>query len=197
VCRLSRSSHAIFSCTKWLLATDLRYGWRLLRRSPAFTGVAVMSIAIGIGTNSSVFTLLDRVMLRSLLVPHPEQLVVLTSAGFQYGGADGDGDELSYPMYEDLRDANQAFTSMFARVGTVLDVTAAGATDRPNAELVSGTYFSTLGISVFSDARAERRMEPEHRPLSALVHERRILVPADVLIGRPPPAYTAPGTIVA
>lgn len=128
------------------IVKDLEYGWRLLRRSPAFTTIAVMSIAFGIGTNTSVFTLLDRVMLRSLPVPHPEQLVLLTSAGFQYGGADGEGDELSYPMYEDLRDANQPFTSMFARVATVLDLTAASGTDRLNAELVSATYFSTLGI---------------------------------------------------
>ena len=125
---------------------DLVYGLRLLRRNPGFSLVAILSVALGIGANASVFTLLDQVMLRALPVERPSELVLVTAAGYQYGDAWGEGDELSYPMYEDLRDANQVFAGMFGRVATTVDVAARGAVERVRAEVVSGTYFPELGV---------------------------------------------------
>jgi predicted permease len=125
---------------------DLAYGWRLLRRNPGFALVAILSIALGIGANASVFTLLDQVMLRPLPVAAPHELTIVTVKGFQYGNAWGDGNELSHPMYADLRDHNQVFSGMFARFPATLDTSVGGISARARAEVVSGTYFPVLGI---------------------------------------------------
>ena len=73
--------------TRWIenIAQDIRYGARALRRSPGFTCVAVVSIALGIGANTAIFTLLDQVLLRLLPVQNPRELVLITSQGYQYG----------------------------------------------------------------------------------------------------------------
>ncbi|MGH9386065.1 MAG: ADOP family duplicated permease [Vicinamibacterales bacterium] len=125
---------------------DVVYAGRLFRRNPGFSLVAILSIALGIGANASVFTLLDQVMLRTLPVARPDQLVRLTATGFQYGNAFGDGDELSYPMYQDLRDGNQVFAGMFCRFARALAANVNGSGEAVRAELVSGSYFPLLGI---------------------------------------------------
>src|SRR5204862_6523821 len=81
----------------------LRYAFRRLARSPLFTSVAPVSIAVGIGPNTAIFTLVDEVLLRLLPVKHPEQLVLFNGARDHYGNNSG-GNMLSYPMYEDFRD---------------------------------------------------------------------------------------------
>src|SRR6266852_6109936 len=85
------------------LARDLKYAWRGLARSPLFTGVALLSIALGIGANTAIFTLVDEVLLRMLPVKHPEQLVLFDGPRNHYGNNSG-GNMLSLPMYEDFRD---------------------------------------------------------------------------------------------
>src|SRR5438105_13017101 len=85
------------------VAHDLRYAWRGLIRSPLFTLVAVISLALGIGANTAIFTLVDEVLLRLLPVKHPEQLVLFNGARNHYGSNSG-GNMISYPMYEDFRD---------------------------------------------------------------------------------------------
>src|SRR6266540_4394190 len=85
------------------LTRDLRYAWRGLSRSPLFTLVALVSIALGIGANTAIFTLVDEVLLRTLPVKHPEQLVLFNGARNHFGNNSG-GNMLSYPMYEDFRD---------------------------------------------------------------------------------------------
>jgi predicted permease len=126
---------------------DIRYAGRTLRQSPAFVTVAVLSIALGVGANTAIFTLVDQVLLRQLPVTRPQELVSLTARGTQYGSAWGDGNELSYPRYEDLRDHNDVFTSMFCRFAIPLSLTADDRTERVASELVSGTYFPTLGVA--------------------------------------------------
>ncbi len=128
------------------LRQDLAYAWRLFRRNPAFTLVAIVSIAFGIGANTAVFTLLDQVMLRTLPVTNPERLVLLTTKGFQYGSAWGNGNELSHPMYEDLREGNQVFADMFCRFTIGVALGAGDRSDPIRAELVSGRYFPALGV---------------------------------------------------
>src|SRR5437899_9951492 len=85
------------------LPRDLRYAFRGLARSPLFTLIALVSIALGIGANTAIFTLVDEVLLRVLPVKHPEQLVLFNGARNHYGNNSG-GNMLSYPMYEDYRD---------------------------------------------------------------------------------------------
>src|SRR5258708_6572433 len=82
---------------------DLRYAFRGLTRSPLFTSVALLSIALGIGANTAIFTLVDVVLLRRLPVKSPDQLVLFNGARNHYGNNSG-GNMLSFPMYEDFRD---------------------------------------------------------------------------------------------
>ncbi len=152
--------------------SDLRYAWRSLRKTPVVTAVAVLSIALGIGANTAVFTLVDQVLLRLLPVRQPEQLVVVTAQGTQYGNGWGDGNELSYPRYADLRDHNQVFTGMLCRFGYAFHVTFGGATERVQGELVSGTYFPVLGVGphlgrTFSPGEDKI---PNGHPLAMLSH---------------------------
>jgi putative ABC transport system permease protein len=131
------------------LLSDLRYACRGLRKAPMFTAVAVISIALGIGANTAVFTLVDQLLIRLLPVSHPERLVVVTAEGAQYGNGWGDGNELSYPRYADLRNHNDVFTGMLCRFGYPLHVGFAQRTERVQGELVSGTYFPVLGVGAF------------------------------------------------
>jgi len=127
------------------LWADIKYAFRSLRKSPMFTTVAVLSLALGIGANTAIFSLLDQVLLRSLPVKNPKELVLFTMRGQHYGGNWGPN-AVSYPMYRDFQDHNDVFSAMFARFSFNGSFTVEGATDRIQAELVSGTYFPTLGV---------------------------------------------------
>src|SRR5258708_26110388 len=96
------------------LAADLRGGCLSFRKSPAFTAVAVLSLALGIGANTAIFTLLDQVLLQLLPVKNPQQLVLLTMRGRHYGNNWG-GNAISFPMYRDFQDHNDVFSGMFCR----------------------------------------------------------------------------------
>ncbi|MGI9074135.1 MAG: permease prefix domain 1-containing protein [Bryobacteraceae bacterium] len=95
---------------------DLRYALRMIRRSPGFTAVAVISLALGIGANTAIFTLIDAVMLRSLPVRSPNELVSVGDASrptaYRHGGTMAN--ILSYPLYQRLRDQNQVFSGLLA-----------------------------------------------------------------------------------
>jgi predicted permease len=128
------------------LLADLRYALRTLRKSPVFTAVAVLSIALGIGANTAIFTLLDQALLRLLPVKNAQELVLVRPQGPWSGSNWGDGNEMSYPMYADFRDHNEVFTGMFCRFEYSMHVGFGGRTERVNAEIVSGTYFPVLGV---------------------------------------------------
>src|SRR6266851_7041659 len=105
------------------LANDLGYAFRLLRRSPGFTTMAVVTLALGIGANTAIFTLIDAVMLRSLPVRSPDELVSVGDASRPTALWEGAPmvDVFSYPLYERLRDQNRVFTGLLAsgRTGQV------------------------------------------------------------------------------
>ena len=92
---------------------DLKYAVRGLARAPVFTLVAVLSLGLGIGVNTAIFSLLDQVLLRLLPVRNPEEIVLLNPLGASYGSNRGPS-VLSYPMYQDLRDKNQVFRGVLA-----------------------------------------------------------------------------------
>src|SRR6266571_9182692 len=96
---------------------DLRYGARMLLKSPGFTIIAVLTLALGIGANTAIFTLLDQVLLRLLPVKDPQQLVLLTMRGRHYGSNWG-GNAISHPMFRDFRARNEVFSDMFCRFRT-------------------------------------------------------------------------------
>jgi putative ABC transport system permease protein len=131
------------------LIQDLRYGVRMLLKQPGFTLLAVMTLALGIGANTAIFSLLDQVLLRRLPVQNPDELVVLRSPGPIRGHGSSDSDiatSFSVPMYKGLRDNNQVFSGLLARYAIPLSVSAKGQTERAAGELVSGNYFATLGV---------------------------------------------------
>ena len=131
----------------WLdtILRDLKYTFRMLARTPGFTAVAVLTLALGIGANTAIFTLLDQVLLRLLPVKDPQQLVLLTMRGRHYGNNWG-GNAISHPMFRDFRDHNDVFSDMFCRFPTSASLSIGQQAERVSVELVSGTYFSTLGI---------------------------------------------------
>jgi predicted permease len=135
---------------------DIKFAGRTLRKSPIFTGVAVLSVALGIGANTAIFSLLDQVLLRLLPVKEPQQLVLLSMKGMHYGNNWG-GNALSYPMYEDFRKNNQVFSGMFCRFSYYFALTFNGQTERVSGEMVSGTYFPVLGVG----AAVGRTFTPE------------------------------------
>ena len=125
---------------------DFHYAIRNLRRNPLFTTIAVVSLALGIGANSAVFTIADQVLLRLLPVKHARRLVSFTSPGPQSGQIWGEN-RFSYPMYQDFRDHNTVFDGVAARFPTALNLSYNNRSERIQAELVSGTWFETLGLT--------------------------------------------------
>ncbi len=128
-----------------MVARDFGYALRTLRRSRGFAAVAALTLALGIGANTAIFTLLDQVLLRLLPVKNPQQLVLLTMRGKHYGNNWG-GNAISYPMYRDFQDHNEVFSGMFCRFPNPVSMTFGAQSERVAAELVSGTYFDILGV---------------------------------------------------
>ena len=125
--------------------SDFRYALRTLFKAPAFTIVVVLTLALGIGANTAIFSLTDQVLLRMLPVKAPEQLVVLDGPGAFRGRTFNNG-TLSYPMYRDIRDRNTVFAGVIARFPAALTLLANGQAERVNGELVTGNYFDVLGV---------------------------------------------------
>ncbi|PYU08811.1 MAG: multidrug ABC transporter substrate-binding protein, partial [Acidobacteria bacterium] len=120
----------------------------MLARTPGFTAVAVLTLALGIGANTAIFTLLDQVLLRLLPVKDPQQLILLTMRGRHYGSNWG-GNAISHPMFRDFRDHNEVFSDMFCRFPYSASLTFGGQAELVQLEMVSGTYFSVLGVRPF------------------------------------------------
>jgi hypothetical protein len=122
------------------LVQDVLYAARTFRKSPVFSGVAVFSLALGIGANTAIFTLVDQLILRLLPIRDAENVVLLAGSGRHYGGNNG-RNALAYPMYQDLRDRNQVFSAMMCRYRLGFSIAADSQTEVVNGELVSGNYF--------------------------------------------------------
>ncbi len=156
----------------WLesAARDLRYALRGLRRSPGFTLAAVLSLALGIGANTAVFSLFHTLMLRMLPVADPAGLVTLYRTGGWGKGF------TSYPLYLELRHRKDLFQDVAARNGVYkvrLQATAGDRVEMVSRELVSGTYFALLGVRpllgrVFTD---EDNRVPQAHPLAILSYD--------------------------
>jgi predicted permease len=128
----------------WLeqLWADVRYASRTMRHSPGFTATAVLSLALGIGANTAIFSLIDSIVLRTLPIDHPESLVVLSS--FSREGRVGD---FGYPDYQTVRDQSRAFSGVLAVSSLArIDVGLATEGEVANRKIVSSNYFSVLGV---------------------------------------------------
>src|SRR6266481_5546668 len=128
---------------------DVRYGLRMLGKNPSFTAIAVLTLALGIGANTAIFSLLNQVLLRRLPVRNPEELVMLKSPGPKRGHVWSDGDEseiFSYPLYKGLAKSSSVFEGALARFQFAANIASRGQTDRGSGELVTGNYFDVLGV---------------------------------------------------
>src|SRR5262245_33905336 len=124
---------------------DLRYAIRNLWRSKLFAIVAVASLALGIGANTAIFTLIDQLMLRLLPVKDPQQLVMLWSTGPHLGNNNGSRAS-SYPMYQEYSRKAEAFSYVFCKYETQASISFGGQTERVSAEIVSGNFYQALGV---------------------------------------------------
>ena len=132
------------------LLQDIRYALRQLRKSPGFTLTVIVTLALGIGANTAVFTLFDQVLLRMLPVERPKELVRFEWAGGFSGSMSSFGGDtnnyFSYPMYKDLRDQNQVFQGMLAADKTSVGISWRNQAENKDAEVVTGNYFQLLGL---------------------------------------------------
>ena len=121
----------------WLasLYADIRYAWRTLRKDRVFTAVAILSLALGIGANAAIFSIIDKLLLESLPVRDPSSLVLLD---------DSDSSYFTYLRF--AANTESVFSGIFARCSDARDVDTGGGPTRANIELVTGSYFPTLGV---------------------------------------------------
>ena len=122
---------------------DLRYGLRMLLKSPGFTAVALLSLALGIGANTAIFSLMDAIFWRPLPVSQPEQLVcfaIPSRVGPEHAPR---------ALLRELQNGNQVFTGAMASDTDGLSLTVEGTTERVTGEAVTGNYFSLLGVNAF------------------------------------------------
>lgn len=136
---------------RWLedLIQDLRYGLRQLRRNPGFTAVVVLTLALGIGANTAIFSVIDALMLRMLPVRDPQQLVAIGNPIHIHSWSNGTPrtDILSYPLYRQIRDYNTVFSSVLASAYIdSLQIRIDGGAEKAKGRLVTGNYFQTLGV---------------------------------------------------
>src|SRR5262249_50898664 len=134
---------------RWLrdFVHDLRYSARSIFRSPTLTATAVPTLALGIGATTALYSLIDQVVLRALPVDHPERLVLFNWNGEQLAETFGSYNLMSYPICRDLQEQRQFFDGVFCRAATTINFSTGAEPRLTAAELVSGTYFSVLGVS--------------------------------------------------
>jgi predicted permease len=138
----SHDLRRVVCLSDWLM--DVRYAARTLRRQPGFLVAAVLSLALGIGANTAIFTLIDAVLLRAIPVSEPQQLVQITRI-YSQGQR---GTSFSWPLFQYLRDATHVFSGMLAESSVnFVDIDVHGGTERVTSALVSGNYYSVLGVT--------------------------------------------------
>ncbi len=159
------------------LIQDLRYALRQMRKSPGFAIVAVLTLALGIGANSAIFSLFDQVMLRRMPVRSPQELVLLKQESQNDdAGIRAEGDDklyFSYPSYLRLRDQNTVFNGLLASASANVGLTSGNATEQVQSELVSGNYFDVLGMrpALGRLITSADDMQPNGSPVIVLSYE--------------------------
>src|SRR6266513_1445390 len=134
--------------TRWLrdFVYDLRFSVRSFFRNPSFTATAVLSLALGIGATTAIYSLVDQVVLHALPVRQPERLVLIDWKGDQAATGFGSYNLMSYPICRDLQLQDRFFEGVLCRAATTVNLSTGGDYKPAAAEIVSGTYFSMLGV---------------------------------------------------
>ncbi|MGH9794141.1 MAG: ABC transporter permease, partial [Candidatus Acidiferrales bacterium] len=121
---------------------DVKYGVRMLAKSPGFTLVAVITLALGIGANTAIFSMMDAVMLKSLPVKSPEQLYLIA-----HSGKIGAEETSNFPLYKQIRDHSQSFSGVIAINPNQWKVAVGGETELVSGQVVTGNYYAMLGVN--------------------------------------------------
>ena len=134
--------------TRWLrdFLYDLRFSARSLRRAPSFTATTMLSLAIGIGATTAIYSLVDQVVLHALPVRDPERLVLIDWKGEPVASGFGSWNLMSYPLCRDLQRHDEVFDGVLCRAATTVTLAIGAAPEPAAAEIVSGTYFPVLGV---------------------------------------------------
>ena len=134
--------------TRWLrdFAYDLRFTVRSFRKTPSFTVTAVLSLMLGIGATTAIYSLVDQVLLHALPVRQPERLVLVDWKGDQAANGFGSWNLMSYPICRDLDQQKKIFEGVFCRALTIVNLSTGGDSHAATAEVVSGNYFPVLGV---------------------------------------------------
>ena len=135
------------------LLQDLRFALRQLRKTPGFTVVAVLTLALGIGANTAIFTVVNALLLKMLPVQDPKQLVVIGDPQVANNRSNGtpQTNNFSYPLYEEIRDRNSVFNGVCAAATDhrveVETLEGSPSGEKVNGRMVSGDYFQVLGVN--------------------------------------------------
>jgi predicted permease len=150
------------------LMQDIRYGFRMLKRRPLFTVIAVLTLALGIGANSAIFTLVNTVLLRPLPVDAPDELVSLTVMG-----KNDSLQAFSYPNYKDFRDRNEVLSGLFATRMAPISLSRNGNNQRIWGYEVTGNYFDLLGVEAVEGRtfRPEEDSTPLTHPVAVVSYD--------------------------
>ena len=125
---------------------DLRFSVRSSLRSPSFSAATVLSLALGIGATTAIYSLVDQVLLHALPVRQPERLVLIDWKGIQLSSGFGSWNLMSYPICRDLQSQDGFFENVLCRAATTVNLSTGGEHKPAAVEIVSGTYFSMLGV---------------------------------------------------
>jgi predicted permease len=152
---------------------DVRYSLRQLRLNPGFTLTALVSLALGIGSNAAIFSLFDQLLLRRLPVREPERLVLVDWIGSKAGTNWGSGNLMSYPLCRDLQEQGRFFDGVFCRHPTVSYISTGEQPEPLPIEIVSGSYFDVLGIRPEMGRLIERADDsaPDSSPVVVISHQ--------------------------
>jgi predicted permease len=152
---------------------DIRYGARMLCRSPGFASVAVLTLALGIGANTGIFTIFEQVLLRSLPVRDPGALVVIEAQGRFIGSRWGGETMLSYPRFKDLQETTALFEGALCRRGETVALDDGRGAEQVEIELASASYFDVLGVppALGRTFVAEDEAVSGANPVAVLSHE--------------------------
>ena len=175
----------------WLedLVRDTGYGIRTLLRRRAFAATAMLSLALGIGANTGIFSLLDQLLLRTLPVHQPDRLVAVEWRGPPVASVQsGDGNLLSYPFCRDLAQEERFFDGVLCRSPGMVNISTGGPYERIRAEIVSGSYFRVLGVRPAAGRLLDESddVQPGNHPVVVLSHDywRNSLGSARDVVGR-------------
>lgn len=169
-----RESHRAEQSLAWVDAArrDLTYACRVLRKSPVFSGVVVLTLALGIGANTAVFSVMNAVLLRSLPVNDPARVVYLRPTGQPRGSGSIDSEQtVSYPVYDALRKDSRSIRPVMAYVplsGGKVAVRIGSQPEEAEGDMVSGTFFSGLGVGLIRGHGFTEADETNHAPLAVI-----------------------------